>query len=114
MTTLTHTTTLHIFPVYGRWKNTDEVLVITTVGDLPISDAYEYMVFNHGERIVDRDHMFDIIALVEFRNRYDDVIMYAEPYSEMWCDACDRPRYPIVTRFGHKCDACDAAMVVPF
>lgn len=114
MATFEATTTLHVFPMYGDWVHTDEVMVVTTIGDLPISEAYDHMVYRDGEIILSRDHVFNVIHLSEFRNRYDDVIMYAEPYSEMWCDDCDCPRFPVVTQFGTTCDACGASMQAPF
>ena len=117
MLTIDRTTTLHIFPTYGAWNDTDDVLVITTVGDLPISEAYNHLVYNYGERLVDRDTVFAAISLSEFRNVYDDVIMYAEPYKEMWCDVCECPRFPVPSKHwegGIDCDACGISLTAPF
>jgi hypothetical protein len=117
MLTLDITTTLHVFPMYGRWEPTDRVMIVTTVNDLPVSEAYNYAVYHEGETVLDRDYVFSIVHTPQFRDRYDDVIMYAEPYTEIWCDACDCPRYPVPSGHpagGNVCDACGMFFTAPF
>ena len=117
MLTIDRTTTLHVFPTHGVWNATDDVMIVTTVGDLPISESYNYFAYNYGEHLVSRDAVFMALSDPGFRAKYDDVIVYAEPYTEMWCDRCESPRYPIPTGHpagGHTCDACGGFIDLPF
>lgn len=117
MLTINRTMTLHIFPTAGSWTPTDQVMVIVTVNDMPISEAYNITVARRGETIVDRDYLFGALSLPEVRRDYHDIVMYAEPYTEMWCLDCEAPRYPQPTGHpagGHTCDACGHFIDLPF
>jgi hypothetical protein len=34
-----------------------------------------------------------VLAVAEFRNHYDDVIYYSEPFHQSWCSTCNASRY---------------------
>lgn len=117
MLTLNRTMVLHIFPTSGAWTPTDDVLVIVTVNDMPVSESYNLTVARRGETIVNRDYLWATLARPEIRREYEDIVMYAEPYTEMWCEHCECPRYPIPTGHpagGWRCDACLEFIDLPF
>lgn len=117
MLTIDRITTLHVFPTHGSWNGTDDVLIVTTVGDLPVSESYNYVAYNYGEHLISRDTVFMALSEPGFRAKYDDVIIYAEPYAEMWCNTCDCPRFPVPSKHwdgGIDCDACGISLTAPF
>jgi hypothetical protein len=118
MLQIDRTTTLHVFPTHGAWSDTDDVMIVTTVGDLPVSESYNYVAYNYGEHLVRRDTVFMVLSDPIFRSKYDDVIVYAEPYTSLWCTLCEDDRYPLV-RDGVQgevsiCDACGCLLDAPF
>jgi hypothetical protein len=117
MLTINRTMRLHIFPTAGAWTPTDQVLVIVTVNDMPVSESYNITTLRRGETIVDRDYLFGALSLPSVKDQYEDIIMYRDPYTEMWCEECECPRYPIPTGHpagGHTCDACGQFIDLPF
>jgi len=112
---MANNTRLHIFPEYGSWKmQTNNVFMLTTVGDLPLSTAYDFQAAAARGCLADRDNVFEVLAISEFRAHYDDVIYYSSPFAMSWCNSCDGPRYFLQRDGLDYCDNCYAEIEPPF
>jgi len=97
---------LHIFPVYGTWKPTDEVLVLHTNGQTITQAHIDQFEEADEPPIRQRDSVFAAIARPAFRAAWDDIQVYAEPYTEKYCATCWDMTFWIQA-YGHDwCEVC--------
>lgn len=92
----TEPTVLHIFPTYGRWENTSRVHVLSTTPGTRLTSAHRLAQHNAPMgriRTYDRHEMSVILSHPTTRQVYEDIVIYADPYTEDWCRWCDNYTY---------------------
>ena len=100
--------TLHIFPVYGTWKPTEEVLILQTLPGQTITQAHIEQFEEADEPpLLHRDVVFAAIARPLFRAGWQDIQVYAEPYTERYCAKCWDMTYWIQADGYDWCEVCN-------
>lgn len=101
---------LHIFPSYGTWLPTPQVLVLKTKQGQSITSAHiEQYEEAHQPPLADRDSMFTAIAHPAFRARWADIIVHSEPYTEKFCARCNDMTFWLVAEGHDWCEQCGLA-----
>ena len=101
-------TVLHIFPTSGSWSHTEEVHVLHTAFEYTVTQAHRDAVRVSHRGILQtqwRDSVFALISLPQARDIFEDIIMYADPYTESFCDFCEDFTF---AQYG-ECDLCGSA-----
>lgn len=101
-------TVLHIFPTHGAWNHTDEVHLLHTAYEYTVTQAHRDAIRSSHRGVLltqQRDSIFALIATPQARLMFEDIIMYADPYTESFCDFCEDFTF---AQYG-ECDLCGSA-----